>query len=237
MSVKGNKILVCFFAFWFVCSSCSNQNKTDIYVKNNFTNYHSTYKIIVDSVNIYVASLLKEYGHIYNQKWEIDSLLCINSTNNKLVTTINNSSGVGKFGVSDEVTKLLGKKINGKWYFFEGGGTLVVPRDLYGKDEMHPLSMHELSQIARKEFLQGALIKNENGDYVVSDKWVDKHFYNNGFYTFGKHRNPGMISDGEEYQMPRDKEKFDSVHWHFILDKWKHKIDTAEYKKQKESAL
>lgn len=64
----------------------------------------------------------------------------------------------------------------------------------------------------------------------MNDKWIDEHFYNAGYDSFTHHRKPGMVSPGEEYQMPRDKAKTDSVHWWLITDKWKHKIDTNEYK-------
>jgi hypothetical protein len=139
-------------------------------------------------------------------------MICLNSSSDKMVTTINISVGVCGDCRMDAITKLLGKKINGIWYFFEGGGTLIVPRDMYGKDAMHPLTFHELSQIARKEFLESALIKNAAGEYVVNDKWVDDHFYQNGFGNY------------------KSKAEYDSVHWMMILQKWKYRIDTNEYK-------
>ncbi|MEO6903439.1 MAG: hypothetical protein ABI241_10130 [Bacteroidia bacterium] len=83
---------------------------------------------------------------------------------------------------------------------------------MFGKDEMHPLTFHELSQIAREEFLESALIKNAAGEYVVNDKWIDAHFYQNGYGDY------------------KTKEEYDSVHWNVILKKWKVKIDTNEYK-------
>jgi hypothetical protein len=88
---------------------------------------------------------------------------------------------------------------------------------MYGKDEMHPLTFHELSQIGRKNFLESSLIKNAAGEYVVNDKWIDAHFYNNGFALKG-------------WDIIKDKVKCDSVHWYDILHKWKEKIDTNEYK-------
>jgi hypothetical protein len=140
-------------------------------------------------------------------------MICLNSSSDKMVTTINISVGVCGDCRMDAITKLLGKKINGIWYFFEGGGTLIVPRDMYGKDAMHPLTFHELSQIARKEFLESALIKNAAGEYVVNDKWIDAHFYYNG-----------ICADCKTHV------QYDSVHWYEILHKWKEKIDTNEYK-------
>lgn len=243
MLKKGIKInYLLFIVYYLLFTGCYNSNKSknnngienalksNEYVNNHFPLYSEAIIILNDSVNIYVDSLLKSFTGEYIWGWQVDSMICINSQHDKLVTTLNISSGNCKTCVSDEIIKILGKKINGKWFFFKGGGTLIIPRDMYGKDAVHPLTFHELSQIARKEFLESALIKNDKGEYIVSDKWVDAHFYNAGFDSFTFHRNPGMVSPGEEYQMPRDKEKTDSVHWFLILDKWKHKIDTNEYK-------
>ncbi|MEO6903432.1 MAG: hypothetical protein ABI315_09775 [Bacteroidia bacterium] len=218
---RGIKTVFIFCLFFI--SSCSNsvkkveEKKADFYANKNYSHYSNIYSTLIDSINIYVDSSLNEFLGETLWPWEVDSLICINSNNTKLVSTINSSSGSCKKCVSDAITKLLGKKINGKWYFFKGGGTLIVPRDLVGKDEIHPLSFHELSQIAREEFLESALIKNAAGEYVVNDKWIDAHFYNNGFASMG-------------WNEIKDKAKYDSVHWYYILHKWKVKIDTNEYK-------
>ncbi len=226
------------FTYLFICliiqTSCSKKNKQDNYVDSKFEKYQKEYLIAGDSLQFYAYSLLSEFKGEYMWSWQIDSLICLNSKNDKLFTTVNLSSGVNKDAVSDEIIELLGKKIKNKWYFMHGSA-LVIPRNMYSKDEMHPLSFHELSQIARKEmFGENALIKKD-GEYIVNDAWVEEHFYNNGFYTFGKHKTPGMVTPEEYFKMPRDKEKFDSVHWSLILDKWNHKFDTSEYKKQQQN--
>ncbi|MES2837522.1 MAG: hypothetical protein V4667_08365 [Bacteroidota bacterium] len=198
--------------------SCSNNNISinNNYAKSRFNEYSDIYTTIVDSISIYTDSSLTLFLNEYYSEWQIDSLVCINSKKDKLVTTINSTPGVCKECKMDDITKLLGKKINGKWYFFKGGGSLAVPRDMYGKDATHPLSFYELSKIARKEMLAGAVIE-KNGKLIIDDKWVDRHFYNNGFAQRG-------------WDEIKDRPKYDSVHWFYIMDKWKHKIDTNEYK-------
>ena len=188
-----------------------NVEKANTYVKNNFNKYNDIYKVLNDSINIYIDSSLATFLTEYYEEWQVDSLLCINNEGNRLFGTINASLGANKNAWSDDVMELLGKKINGKWYFFKGGGTLAVPRNMYRKDEMHPLTFHELSQIARKEMLESALVK-KNGEYVVSDEWIDKHFYQNGYGVYNT------------------RAAYDSIHWMLIMRKWKEKIDTNEYK-------
>ena len=208
--IKYILVLSAIFLF-FSCNQKQNEI-TNTYVENNFKKYEGIYKILNDSINLYQDSLIKEFLFIYGEDWKLDSMICINSINDHLVAAINVSYGKGKEGTTDDISKILGKKIKNKWYFFMGGGNLVIPRNMYGKDEMHPLSFHELSQIARKEFLESALIKNGNGEFVVNDKWVDAHFTDLGW---GKFKNVAQ---------------YDSVHWYYIMHKWQEKIDTNKYK-------
>src|SRR5574337_1882422 len=99
---------ICLFICLFIYSCVNIEKKTELktstYVDNNFKLYSNEYKTIADSVAMYVNSALNEYLHIYNQEWQIDSLICLNSTRDKLVTTINNSTGACSIGVSDEIT-------------------------------------------------------------------------------------------------------------------------------------
>ncbi|MEO6903438.1 MAG: hypothetical protein ABI315_09800 [Bacteroidia bacterium] len=95
-----------------------NSNK---YVVNNFNRYSNIYVLLNDSLNMYVDSLLKVFNTEYNSEWQVDSMLVINSANDKLVATINISIDTCNHCEMDQVSKLLGKKINGIWYFFMGG--------------------------------------------------------------------------------------------------------------------
>lgn len=214
--LKGDNKIFLFYLILFVgCTNSTNMNrklKNAAYVRENIGKYSETYSILKDSIKIYVDSTLKSFQSEYISEWQLDSMICINSSNDKLVAIVLNSSGSGKGVVGDDAEGLLGKKINNKWYFFKGGGTLIIPREHYGKDGMHPLSFYELSQIARENFLAGAIIEDNNGRYIVNDSWVETYFTDLGW---------GKFSNSAQY---------DSVHLHYIIDKWKHKIDTSQYK-------
>ncbi|TAL62217.1 MAG: hypothetical protein EPN85_03200 [Bacteroidetes bacterium] len=199
----------------FCC--CDDKEKAKVYLEENYKNYSTTHSIIIDSVQTYLDSLLETFTPEYVYGWTADSLVCINSTNDKLfAVTIEKPKGKGKGFFGEDAMELLGKKINGKWYFFRGGGTLTIPRDMYGLSEFNPPSEFFLSQIARKNMLESALVK-ENGEYVVSDEWIDNKFYNNG------------------YGSNLSREEYDKVHWMLIMRKWKEKIDTNEYKPLKKN--
>jgi hypothetical protein len=201
--------------FAIVIGSCgSNINKpekSNAYIQSNFNSYKAVYNTLNDSITIYIDSLVGTFTPEYMYGWILDSMICLNSSKDKLFAITIEIPGIGKEFLSDGAMELLGKKINGKWYFFSGGGALTIPRDMYGFSPSNPPSQYFLSQIARKEMMESSLIK-ENGEYVVSDEWVDKHFYNNGY---GKYDN---------------RAQYDSVHWSLIMRKWKEKIDTNEYK-------
>lgn len=217
MLVKGIKLKVLTILFFFLCS-CSNKTELDTYVDDNFKNYSILHELIKDSVEYYVKSNLSDFIGEYFWKWQVDSLVCVNSANDKLVTTINISSGISREAVSDEILKLLGIKKNNKWYFFHGGGALIVPRDMYKKTEMEPLSFHELSQIARKEFMNGSIKKGIGSAYVTDDRWINSHFEYNGICGHC-----------------RTKKQFDSTYWELIKDKWNHRIDTTKLKQKTEN--
>lgn len=74
--------------------------------------------IIKDSVQIYADSLLKTFQSEFISEWELDSMVCINSKNDKLVAIVLYSSGAGKGVVGDDAEKMLGKKINSNCFFF-----------------------------------------------------------------------------------------------------------------------
>ena len=216
--LKKEISILSFLGLLLMSSACNNNSvKSSEFVKMKFRMYDKTYSIINDSIQMYEDSELATFRPQYIWNWQVDSMIAINSQNNLLFASLISNAGSGKGMTSDCVQELLGKKINGSWYFFTGGGTLVIPRNMYGKDEMHPLSFHELSQIARKEMLESALFKKD-GEYVVSDKWIDDHFYQNGY---GKYDT---------------RAQYDSIHWMLIMRKWKEKIDTNEYKPVKKEA-
>ena len=217
MLKKGSNYCI-FLLTSLILSSCGNEIRPcDNYVKRHFSSYSNVYQVINDSIKLFLDSTLGSVGFIYQEAWQVDSMVCIDLKEQKIYFALINSSGTGKGCTADVIGEFLGKKINGIWYFFRGGDNLIIPRDIYGKDEMHPLSFHELSQIARKEMLESALFKKD-GEYVVSDKWIDDHFYQNGY---GKYDT---------------RAQYDSIHWMLITRKWKEKIDTNEYKPVKKEA-
>lgn len=212
MLTKGIKIFLIVFICFYSCDTNNKKIQYD-YVKDSFEDYSDIYKTINDSIDFYVKSNILSFQPEYYYDWQVDSMLCINSAKNKIVACVLSSSGSGDKIKSDDVLMLLGKQINNKWYFFKGGGSLNVPRDMYGKTGLNPLSFHELSKIARENCLESALITDKKGKYIVNDAWVEGHFYYNG-----------MCADC------KTQAQYDSVHWFKIMDKWKHKIDTNQYK-------
>lgn len=84
---------------------------------------------------------------------------------------------------------------------------------MYGKSGTDPLSFYELSQIARREFLEGALVEQADGGYKVNDGFIDYHFYSSAWGGYPT------------------KASFDSAHAAVIKNQWLGKrIDTNEYK-------
>ena len=219
MSKKGIKIslIIIGLSHIFACSGPNNSSeRSNEYLKKKFNSYKEVFIILNDSIHTYIDSTLATFSAEYSYGWIVDSMICINTANDKLFAITTEIPGKGKIFKSDDAMELLGKKINGKWYFFKGGGALTIPRDMYGYSETNPPTQYFLSQIARKNMLESALVKKD-GEYVVSDEWIDNKFYQNGYGVYDTHA------------------EYDSIHWMLIMRKWKEKIDTNEYKPQKKN--
>ncbi len=205
-------VFVVYSLLIFSCSSNSLSSKiSKEFIDANFKDYEPVYNLLLDSSNFYVESALKTFGGEYTSNWFLDSMICINSTNDKLVGILISSKGNGSENFIDMATKILGKQIDGKWYFWKGIETFAIVREEFGYSENNAPPVIVLSSLARHYLLTSALVKQQS-NYEVNDEWINKIFYTTG------------------YDPTYTKEQSDSLHWHLIMDKWNHKIDTNEYK-------
>ena len=134
--------------------------------------YWQIYNNINDSINNWIKHKLGLYK--YYKSFKVDTILCINSAKNKLIT------GILLKCVSDECSQddiiyFNGVKIKSKWYFFDGP-SLVLIRKYYQKNIHKPLSWEIMEQIAADQLYRGYLNKdgsiNDNFFYdLTSGAW------------------------------------------------------------------
>jgi hypothetical protein len=166
--------------------SCSRYKKYDVKeitdIRNNSVNmskslvggnnYSLIYRNLNDSINNWIENQI-DYIKYYNEEreWIIDSVMCINSNGNKLVTSVLKRSMYDNSS-ADFIDYFYGVKIKEVWYFFRGAG-LVLSREYYQKDIHTPLSFEKLKQIATSNIYRRYLKKNKQGEWEINERFFE----------------------------------------------------------------
>lgn len=134
--------------------------------------YKLVYEQIGDSINMWKKNNLNLYRYFDTEvKYQVDSLLCFNYDKNKVITSILKQN-VEENNAIDAIWYFYGVKVNGMWYFFDGG-SVVLLRERYQNDIHTPLSFGKLKELAIKYIYQGYLKKNKNGDWIINDDFFN----------------------------------------------------------------
>jgi hypothetical protein len=132
--------------------------------------YWDIYNKINDSINVWKANDLKYYKYFgVSKDYMVDSILCVNKSGNKLITSILLKQLL-KDGVQDDIWYFYGVKIKGNWCFFDGP-TMVLLREAYQKDIHQPLSFEKLKQIATFNIYRHYLKKNEQSEWEINERF------------------------------------------------------------------
>jgi hypothetical protein len=135
--------------------------------------YRDIYNKINDSINVWKANELHYYKYFdVSLGYMVDSVLCVNRSGDKLITSILLKQLL-KEGLQDDIWYFYGVKIKEEWYFFDGE-TLVLPREYYQKNIHTPLSFDKLKQIATSNIYRRYLAKNKKGEWEINDKFFDR---------------------------------------------------------------
>lgn len=182
---KGIEILVVLIVIiLFSCNSTSDKikisDKSDIYLKENFSTYKGIYNTIMDTLLSWkVDSLESSRGFLLNDCWTIDSCIVFNKDSSRLLTNFYRQSCANKDSKYDEMYSLAGAKIKNKWYFFYGIST-VINRATYQDSLYAPLTFDELSYMSRQE-LNGAYTINADSTITTNDRFFDFMYNRRGW--------------------------------------------------------
>lgn len=213
LKTDKKKLGLIFMLLLGLLHSCINQPKTeekqyDVLEISVSTigekEYWRIYNSIVDSLKSWDENKLGNFDFSeYGKKMVIDSVLCFNSTKDKLISTLLNFNT--KNTVSDGIDEFYGAKIEGKWYFWTGGYTPVI-RDSPGHDPNKSLSYKQLhSMVGYGGYL------DQNG--AIRDEWFEGRFKGSGW---------GYFKDRYMYKSTLDGNRID-IEVDFWEYKWKRK--------------
>lgn len=160
--------------------------------------YNTIYQQVSDSLNTWCSAKLPGYRSIWSFDYRLDSVLCFNSQKDRMVTTI--LVRCHRYECeTDDVHCFYGAKIKGKWYFFQGGGTMVVIREHYQKDIHTPVSFEKLHELAMDEMLRGYIKRNKDGEWEVNDAFFTAHFEDSGWGNFEKQKPRDTLPNGKHF--------------------------------------
>jgi hypothetical protein len=183
---QGTKLLV-ILLFITAVVSCSRYKKYDAKEINKIRDnaismsksllgeeeYNLIYNNMKDSINNWIENRLGYYTYWNSAiKYQLDSVLCVNKEQNKIVTGIL-LPFVEEDGLSDDVQYFYGVKVKGTWYFFDGA-TIVVSRGYYQENIHQPVSYEVLRQIATSNIYRSYLKKNAQGEWEINERFFER---------------------------------------------------------------
>ena len=171
--------------------------------------YNAIYQQVSDSLNTWCLAKLPGYQSIWSFDYRLDSVLCFNSQKDRMVTAI--LVRCHRYECeTDDVHYFYGTKIKGKWYFFQGGGTMVVIREHYQKDVHTPVSFEKLHELAMNNMLRGYIKKNKAGIWQINEAFFTHHFEGVNWGDFNKQTHEDTVARGKRFTNKR--EYFESIY-------------------------
>lgn len=168
------------------------------------TEYLEVYKQAKDSLTFFANNGLKFYKTCKDNECLVDSLICFNRNNNKMITAILHKNTFFKDQTADGVEFYYGVKIKSKWYFFSGP-YIPLPRSGYGYSNSEPMPFSKLHEIAMNEIFSGYLKKDSSGEFVIEDSFFSD-------LTSGAWYIDGVV--------PKNEEDWNKMYLKIVKNKW-----------------
>ncbi len=178
--------------------------------------YNNVWNSARDSIKLWAFNRLG-YNSLYaDHPWYLDSLVCFNKNADRCVMAI--SYQLEEEANHDGMDYLYGAHIQGKWYFFFGGGHFTLPRDYYQSNIHIPLRVDQLNEIALENIFSGYLKKNKEGEWEVNDAFFTAHFESSGWGNFENQNPRDTLPDGKHFTDKR--EYFESIYLGVAKGNW-----------------
>ncbi len=137
-SKKGNKVTIILLMTLLSCTTTNE--RWDYFVKHIESNDEISEqtlvkKLVGDTVNRWIDLKLQYFYHLNNKRdsWIIDDYIFFNSGLDKCIVNMP-IRGDTIEGGSDSITILMGEKINGQWWFYDGPQYAVLRGGNYSTD-------------------------------------------------------------------------------------------------------
>ncbi len=172
---------------------------------------------VLDSLNTWCSAKLPGYRSMWSYRYQLDSTLCFNTEKDRMVTAILVQCTETDCE-SDDVQYFYGAKIKNQWYFFRGGGTMVVIREHYQKDIHTPVSFEKLHELAMNNMLRGYVKKSKEGKWEINDAFFTSLMENVGWGDFDNQSHEDTVAYGKRFT--NKKEYFESIYFDVAKSYW-----------------
>ncbi len=176
--------------------------------------YLNVWNAARDSVKTYIDNHLVRFTTYNNHVWYLDSLVSFNKKADRCVMALSYQDNPSS--PSDCMEYLYGAKINGKWYFFLGGGQFVLPRDYYQTNVRVPLNIEQFNDIATDNIFNGYLKKDAAGKWEINDAFFVAHFEDVGWGDFERYQD--TVVHGKRFD--NKKEYFENIYMGVVKGNW-----------------
>ena len=160
--------------------------------------YSSIYQQALDSLDTWCLAELPGFRSVWSFNYQLDTVLCFNVEKDRMVAAILVQCDKSDCR-TDDVLDFYGAKIKGQWYFFRGGGDMVVLRKNYQSDISIPVSFEKLHELAMDEMLRGYIKRNKDGEWEVNDAFFTAHFEDSGWGNFEKQKPRDTLPNGKHF--------------------------------------
>jgi hypothetical protein len=215
---QGKIIVVAFLLF---CSSSCNNNSNNELIEKTINqigknNYNAIYLNAVDSIISWANNNLGYYQYCGKSKnCFLDSLLCFNSNNTRLIGAILKQQLITS-SVGDDIDYFYGEKINGYWYFFSGPNLFVLRKNIENQNTQTPLTYLQLHGIALTEIFSAYL--TENGE--INEAWFDAHFEGPGWGDFENQASADNFLNLKGKRFNKKRKFFEAIHLQSVKNNW-----------------
>lgn len=169
-------ILLLFIFLHISCKSTNDkliclQNKNKVWSKQEV--YKDMQKQLTDTLLDWINNKnIKRVQYYKKKSWKIDSTVFFNTLQNAAILLIMDQD-TSINATMDNIQLIYAKRNGNKWNFYKSGMPTITANRYYTdkKDPTIPYTFEELSDIAKKEIIEGGYFKNNTCD--INDSYIN----------------------------------------------------------------
>ncbi len=199
MSSRESKLVILIFKVALFSCTSENEKRTRFYETDQLITIKESDLVIhlaKDTVNQWIRMRLQYFFYLDSIRdfWRLDDWVFFNSKMDKCIINIpiQQSKPDARIKVNDAITLILGEKISGHWWFYDGP-QYAVPRSGNMDNTNTPLSLEFLTKRARYNALSWYYVEKPAGTCL-------KKLFSEGYESYKKCNEEKYIINDEYFE-------------------------------------